>query len=137
MKIDFSELKGLGSYTFKKDKGIRIEFVNGHKWETDAKDIFFMVKDEIGNILYASKKGCLECRDTSKYINVSKGWFPRYERFLCKQLNFKRDAKGFSKELACFREFCNNRRSGSEIYNLFFEELGNYIEVFDFKIIRI
>lgn len=137
MKLDFSELKGLGSYTFKKDKGVYIEFVDAHKWETKAKDIFFMVKDEKGNILYISKKGCFECQDGTKYINVSKGWFPKYERFLCKQLRFKCDKKGYSKELACFREFCNNRRSGSEIYSLFFEELNKYLQVFDFRLIRI
>lgn len=137
MNLDFSELKGLGGYTFRKDKGVYIEFINAHKWETNSKDIFFMVKDEKGNVLYTSKKGCLECQDTSKYINVSKNWFPRYERFLCKKLKFKRDKKGYSKELARFREFCSNRRSGSEIHDLFFTELNKYIEVFDFKVIRI
>ena len=50
---------------------------------------------------------------------------------------FKRDKKGYSKELARFREFCSNRRSGSEIHDLFFKELDKYIEVFDFKVIRI
>ena len=126
MKIDFSELKGLSSYTFKKDKGVFVKFAHDSKKKFNTETLYFMVINGNGEVLYKSKKNCFEFRVVKEYKNVSQNWFPKYEPVYVTRLKFKADKKGYSKHLSQFRNFCSNRKSGSEIYEILMDSMRKY-----------
>lgn len=128
MKIDFSELKGLSSYTFKKDKGVFVKFAYTSKKKQNTETLYFMVINGNGEVLYKSKKGCFEFREVKEYKNVSRHWFPKYEPVFSTKLKFKVDSRGYSKDLSQFRDFCSNRKSGSEIYEIVLDGVRKYAE---------
>ena len=57
-KIDFSELKGLTAYTFKKDKGVGVKILYNKEDVFKLKDMYFLVYNESGDVLYKSSIGC-------------------------------------------------------------------------------
>lgn len=127
MKINLNELKGLGDYNFKKDKSIWFAFdnISSTDLKTMNKSQFVICVPETGEPLFVSKKGCLEFIEGKKYENVSKGWFPRLEPTTYTRLRFKQDSKG-RKEFERFKEFCANRKSGNDIFNLFVSQINSY-----------
>ena len=131
MSLNFSELKGLSTYNFKKDKGVCVKI----KLNTDdlykIKDIYFMVCDESGKVLYLSKKGCFSLIEYKKTVRTGSLFFGRYTTVKAYRLGFKRNEAGYSESYDSFRNFCANRRSGSEIFDLFLQELSNVSDIYN------
>ena len=50
-KIDFSELKGLTAYTFKKDKGVGVKILYNKEDVFKLKDMYFLVYKGSGDVL--------------------------------------------------------------------------------------
>ena len=48
MKIDFSELKGISTYNFKKDKGVGVKILYNKEDVFKLKDMYFIVYNESG-----------------------------------------------------------------------------------------
>ena len=71
-------------------------------------------------------KGCFEVVGYKKLIRTGNLFFGRYDTVNSKKIKFKCDKHGYSKDLLKFREFCSDRRSGSEIYNLLLSVMGQY-----------
>lgn len=126
MSLNFSELKGLSTYNFKKDKGISIIIKDVTDNLEDLKKVYFIVTNNNGDVLYQSKKGCFEVVGYKKLIRTGNLFFGRYDTVNSKKIKFKCDKHGYSKDLLKFREFCSDRRSGSEIYNLLLSVMGQY-----------
>ena len=130
-KIDFSELKGLTAYTFKKDKGVGVKIMYNKEDVFKLKDMYFLVYNESGDVLYKSSKDCFSVIEYKKTVKTGNLFFDRYTTVKAHKLAFKRNASGYSKEFNSFREFCANRKSGNEIYNLFMQELSAVSGIFD------
>ena len=130
-KIDFSELKGLTAYNFKKDKGVGVKILYNKDDVFKLKDMYFIVYTESGDVLYKSSKGCFTVIEYRKAVRTGKLFFDRYTTVKAHKLAFKRNAVGYSKDFDSFKKFCANRKSGNEIYNLFMQELSAVSGIFD------
>ena len=132
MNINFSELKGLSSYTFKKDKGFYIIFKDSSNKkitlnkDVDLKKVYFMICNKQGEVLYKSKKGCFEIIKYKKCVRTGKLFFDRYTCVDAEKLGFKRNSRGYSEDLKHFIDFCSNRKSGKEIYDYVINFLYEY-----------
>ena len=131
MKLNFSELRGLSTYTFKSDKGIGVKILYDKDNVFNIKNMFFIVYTKDGNVLYKSNKGCFTVVEYAKTVKTGNTFFDRYTTIKAHKLVFKRNASGFSNDLNSFKEFCANRKSGNEIYNLFMQELAVMSNIFD------
>lgn len=131
MSLDFSELKGLSKYNFKKDIGAGIKIIHNKDNVFNLKDMYFIVYNESGDVLYKSSKGCFTVIEYKKTVKTGNLFFDRYTTVNAHRLAFKRNGSGYSKDLTSFREFCANRRSGSEIFDLFMQELSTFSNVFN------
>lgn len=127
MNINFNELKGIGSYNFKKDSSIWVSFENISRIsEKHMKKAHFVVMNpKTDEVLFVSKKDCLEFVKGVKYVNQSKTWFPHFEPVDYIRLRFKEDYKS-KKEHKRFMDFCANRRSGNQIFELFSDRLNSF-----------
>ena len=130
-QLDFSELKGISTYNFKKDKGVGVKILYNKEDVFKLKDMYFLVYNESGDVLYKCSKGCFSVIEYRKVVKTGNVFFGRYTTVKAHKLAFKRNASGYSKEFNSFREFCGNRKSGSEIYNLFMQELSAVSGIFD------
>ena len=77
MSLNFSELKGLSTYNFKKDKGISIIIKDVTDDLEDLKKVYFIVTNNNGDVLYQSKKGCFEVVGYKKLIRTGNLFFGR------------------------------------------------------------
>ena len=68
MTINFSELKDLSSYTFKKDKDLKLIVKNITKKDMDLNKVYFILCKSNGEVVYRSKKGCFEVVDYKKEV---------------------------------------------------------------------
>lgn len=127
MNIDFSAFRGISDYNFKKDGTVFIKFSSISKTDksTMKKVQFTVTVAKTGEVIYVSKKGCLEFVEGTKYENVSKTWFPSYRPVKYFRLRFKKDFSS-QKEFKRFNDFCSNRKSGRDIYDLFLDVLNKY-----------
>ena len=127
MTINFSELKDLSSYTFKKDKDLKLIVKNITKKDMDLNKVYFILCKSNGEVVYKSKKGCFEVVDYKKEV-ISGKWlcFNKYTYVDAKKLRFKADKRGYSSYAEHFRQFCNNRKSGREIWSYMFQFIENY-----------
>lgn len=127
MTINFSELKDLSSYTFKKDKDLKLIVKNITKKDMDLNKVYFILCKSNGEVVYKSKKGCFEVVDYKKEV-ISGKWlcFNKYTYVDAKKLRFKADKRGYSSYAEHFRQFCNNRKSGREIYSYVYQFIRDY-----------
>jgi hypothetical protein len=93
--------------------------------------MYFLVYNESGDVLYKSSKDCFSVIEYKKTVKTGNLFFDRYTTVKAHKLAFKRNASGFSNDLNSFKEFCANRKSGNEIYNLFMQELAVMSNIFD------
>ena len=134
MNINFSELKGLSEYNFKRDKDLKLIVKNITKKDVDMNKVYFVLCNGDGEAVYQSKKGCFEIVDYKKRIKTGKLLINRYTYVDAKKLSFKSDKRGYSQDLHQVRDFCNNRKSGREIYDyvmqFMYEYSRNYLQEF-------